>query len=218
MLHCGQRKLPGLIKDVIKILLTTKSNFLPKKVQQMVSIQITPKGAATTDYDAARHLHALFPKSSRISQDVIVAAEKFLARSGGLFSTDKLRKLKLIDEIQKLDRALISEVYPRIKTTANFSGRVLGFLDVFAQIFPNWQEVYVFLNEFIPSEFGAAVKNDARHSEEVVEVCRHDLTADNKYIVPCPQCGKRMKIPTGKRLSIICSSCTTSFVRMVKVA
>jgi hypothetical protein len=185
----------------------------------LVAIEIKPKGTAFTDEGGAQVLAGMFPKSFSIAQDVVVAANKGLERRG-LFSTDRSRRKALAREIRRLNDALATEMYPPSKTTANFSGRILGFLDVFAQVFPNWQEVYLFLNDFVPSEFGPAYADHRPMTDpaEIIVASRSQLTPDSKYVLPCPNCTKLLKIPVQKRLSIYCRGCHATFVRTVQIA
>lgn len=64
-------------------------------------IRIHPVGTKVTDEEQARRLAVMFPASFRKAQDVLVAARKYINKSG-LFSTERSRLQQLQSECYEL--------------------------------------------------------------------------------------------------------------------
>jgi hypothetical protein len=115
------------------------------------SIRIHPHGTGrVTDSAASDNLYSVTPKSFRKAQDLIVAASKYIKKSG-LFSSDKSRLQKMQMECYALAKTLREDGF--LEQDRNEKGDawvVAEYLSLFSDSFPNWQEEYGTLNRFIP--------------------------------------------------------------------
>jgi len=124
------------------------------------SIIIHPPGSRTTDIDRAESIARFHPKSFRKAQDLLVATEKYVNRTGFL-STEKTRYGKVKKECHSLYNLLRSEGHYKNEKSF-FLGKVskdnkikglFSFLSDMSDAFPNWQDEYETLNRIIPKLF-----------------------------------------------------------------
>ena len=118
------------------------------------TIHIHPAGTGKiTDWEKAVMLKNSAPTAYRIAQDVLMAARKYVNKSG-LFSTEKSRLQKFQSECYELARALeydgfmSSEIAQKGKTFV-----FIEFFCLFSDAFPNWQKEYEALNWLVPRIF-----------------------------------------------------------------
>lgn len=112
-------------------------------------ITIHQPGVLTTDYDAAGDFGADAPRSFEAAQLLLVAADKCLRREGW-FTSDKRRQRRVAEAYATLVAAMRGEGIFLVETVAygNKHAAIL-YLNEFSAVFPNWQDVYSFLNEFV---------------------------------------------------------------------
>jgi hypothetical protein len=116
-------------------------------------IRIHPPGQRTTDHDAVRSLSIHAPLATRKAQDVLVAAKKYVEKSGFL-SSERSRIQKLQAECYELSSALEEDGFMREEAAEKGSAYVvIEFLSMFSDAFPNWQREYESLNRLIPLFF-----------------------------------------------------------------
>ena len=116
-------------------------------------IRIHQSGSAVTDANAANLLAGSAPTAFRKAQDVLVAAKKYIEKSG-IFSSERSRLQKLQSECYDLSRALRSDGFMASERTRRGETFVLiEFLSSFSDSFPNWQKEYELLNRYIPLFF-----------------------------------------------------------------
>lgn len=91
----------------------------------------------------------MFPASFRKAQDVLVAARKYINKSG-LFSTERSRLQQLQSECYELVRAMESDGYLSGERTQEHEAfAFIEFFGLFSDAFPNWQKEYEALNRFV---------------------------------------------------------------------
>lgn len=114
-------------------------------------IRIHPSGTGrTTDQAASQNLYSQTPHSFRKAQDLIVAASKYIKKSG-FFSTEKSRLRKVQTSFYSLQKALKEDGF--LEQNRNENGDVwiiVEYLSLFSDAFPNWQPEYEVLNRLIP--------------------------------------------------------------------
>ncbi|MFZ2169760.1 MAG: hypothetical protein WAW61_09005 [Methylococcaceae bacterium] len=113
-------------------------------------IFIHPVGTRSTDIDGIKVLALRAPVSVRKAQDVLVAANKYIKKSG-LFSTEESRLHKFKHECGELMRAL--EFDGLINSELNDELKMFQFvlfMNSFSDCYPNWQKEYEAINKLIP--------------------------------------------------------------------
>lgn len=113
-------------------------------------IRIHPPGKQITDPEVVEKLTSHAPLATRKAQDVLVAAKKYVNKSG-FFSSERSRLQKLQSVCYELDRALNEDGF--MLNEMNEKGKafvVIEFLSLFSDAFPNWQKEYEVLNRFVP--------------------------------------------------------------------
>ncbi|SMO94619.1 hypothetical protein [Gracilimonas mengyeensis] len=116
-----------------------------------VQIPIHMPGTRTTDHEMAAELNRGNPKAFRTAQDLLVAAEKLMFKKGGIFSSEKKRQKKFLTLLNQLYSDLMMDP-DYIKHREKGEAWVLIiYLANLSMAFPNWQDVYTFLNEAIPT-------------------------------------------------------------------
>jgi hypothetical protein len=116
-------------------------------------IRIHPLGQQITDPDAFQKLSMHAPLSTRKSQDVLVAAKKYVNKSG-FFSSERSRLQRMQSECYELSRALKQDGFMRQEMEEKGQAFVvIEFLSLFSDAFPNWQKEYEALNRFVPMFF-----------------------------------------------------------------
>lgn len=115
------------------------------------SIRIHPHGSGrVADSVASDNLYSVTPKSFRKVQDLIVAASKYIKKSG-LFSSDKSRLQKMQMEYYALSKTLKEDGFKnQDRDEKGDAWVVTEYLSLFSDAYPNWQEEYGTLNRFIP--------------------------------------------------------------------
>lgn len=116
----------------------------------MDEIRVYPPGARVTDTAVAEYLARETPKSFSAAQNLLVAAEKYRLRKGGIFSSQKARIQKLQDSVYALQKALKDDRYAEGVSFEREEKMVFEYLSRFSAAFPNWQPEYEALNKFIP--------------------------------------------------------------------
>jgi len=120
----------------------------------MNQIKIYEHGSGKiTDPVAVKELEDSTPNSFRKTQDVLVAAKKYINKSG-LFSSERSRLQKIQAECYELSKALEKDGF--LQEEINQKGRawvMIEYLSLFSNAFPNWQEEYRVLNKFVPEFF-----------------------------------------------------------------
>lgn len=117
------------------------------------TIRIHPVGTKVTDAEKAKILAASAPVAFRKAQDVLVAAKKYINKSG-LFSTERSRVQKFQSECYELARALkFDEFMSNERTQKGEAFVFIEFFCSFSDAFPNWQKEYEALNRFVPLIF-----------------------------------------------------------------
>lgn len=112
-------------------------------------IRIHPKGTGRiTDKAASDNLQSTTPHAFRKAQDLIVATEKYVKKSG-FFSTEKSRLLKVQSEFYLLRKALKEDGFMQTENSGK-DFAVIEYLSLFSDAFPNWQQEYEALNRLIP--------------------------------------------------------------------
>ena len=112
-------------------------------------IRIHPPGTQITDPEAVEKLAHHAPTAFRQVQDVLVATEKYINKSG-FFSSDRSRLQKMQSECYKLVRALKQDGFMANELSQKGEVYVLiEFLSLFSDAFPNWQKEYETLNRLI---------------------------------------------------------------------
>lgn len=108
---------------------------------------------ATTDYELAARLHATYPHSLNSMQKLVMAMAKVYNTRGKppILGHDRaLRALKTFDAT--LRDTLLSMVLDRIvdhgESAAQCRVALLELLVLFERAFPNWQDAYVFAEEY----------------------------------------------------------------------
>lgn len=114
-------------------------------------IRIYPsESGRITDQLASRDLQSKTPNALRKAQDLVVAASKYVKRSG-LFSTEKSRLLKVQSSFYSLQKALREDGFLEQERGENGDIWVtVEYLSLFSDAFPNWQKEYETLNRLIP--------------------------------------------------------------------
>ena len=113
-------------------------------------IRIQPPGQQITNPDAVQNLSMHAPLATRKTQDVLVAAKKYVEKSG-FFSSERSRLQKMQSECYELSRALKQEGFMREEMEEKGQAYVvIEFLSLFSDAFPNWQKEYEALNRFVP--------------------------------------------------------------------
>lgn len=106
-----------------------------------------------TDPEAVEKLTSHAPASFRKAQDVLVAAKKYVKKSG-FFSSERSRLQKMQFECYELRRALEQDGFMMKELNQKREVYVLiEFLSLFSDAYPNWQKEYDTLNRFIPMFF-----------------------------------------------------------------
>jgi len=123
-------------------------------IKQFNPIRFHPAGTGqTTGPYKAQSLLALAPLSFRKAQDVLVAAQKYINKSG-FFSSEKSRLKNFQLECYELNRALKADGFMSKEREAKDEVFVFTeFFSLFADAFPNWQNEYELLNRFVPRFF-----------------------------------------------------------------
>ena len=116
-------------------------------------IRIHEPGTRISDARMAEYLTDRAPRAFRHAQNVLLAAQKYRNRSGGIFSSDHSRFRRLEKAVGQLHSALIQEDYFSVNAEFSESERdvalVVDFLSAFSDAFPNWQEEYQLLNDLL---------------------------------------------------------------------
>ena len=117
-----------------------------------LSIRIHQAGQGrSTNEVLATQLEQLAPRSFRVAQDVLVAANKYVA-GPRIFRSRKSLIQRLQNEIYDLKESLLEEVYrPELKDSS--VALLFSYLSEFSDAYPNWQREYAALNKFIPMCF-----------------------------------------------------------------
>lgn len=120
----------------------------------MNSIRIHPHGTGrVTDPLAVQQLKDLTPHSFRKAQDVVVAAKKYVKKSG-VFSSERSRLQKMQTECYELSKALkVDNFLPEERQSKGEAWVAVEYLTLFSDTYPNWQEEYEALNRWIPEFF-----------------------------------------------------------------
>jgi hypothetical protein len=113
-------------------------------------IHIHPVGTRITDHDGAKVLAIRAPTAFRKTQDVLLAARKYVNKSG-FFSTEESRLQKLKNELGELIRALEFDgiVHTELSEELMMFEFVM-FMNSFSDCTPNWQKEYEAINQLIP--------------------------------------------------------------------
>lgn len=119
----------------------------------MNGITIHPPGIKLTDAEKAAVLALSTPTAFQVSQNLMVAAEKFRNNKGGLFSLRKSRIKNLQALIYELSRALRTDGFSTNFQAESDTEILFIYLSAFSDAFPNWQPEYETLNRFIPQCF-----------------------------------------------------------------
>ncbi len=116
-------------------------------------IHIYARGTRVTDPDKAVMLSIAAPLSFRKAQDVLIAAKKYINKSG-FFVSEKTRIQRLQSECYELVAALNADNFmtDEMKKYGN-EFAVIEFFSLFSDVFPNWQKEYEALNDFVPRIF-----------------------------------------------------------------
>lgn len=106
-----------------------------------------------TDPEAVEKLTSRAPAGFRKAKDVLVAAKKYVKKSG-FFSSERSRLQKMQFECYELRRALEQDGFMMKELNQKREVYVLiEFLSLFSDAYPNWQKEYDTLNRFIPMFF-----------------------------------------------------------------
>jgi hypothetical protein len=120
---------------------------------KMMRIRIHPPGERITDPALAEFLSMRAPTAFRKAQDVLVAAQKYVAGSGGWFSSERSRRNALERELTELGNALARDRWnahgAMLEGDDSKTGRVVDFLCQFSDAFPNWQREYSTINRIL---------------------------------------------------------------------
>ncbi|MBS0587040.1 MAG: hypothetical protein JSS37_03590 [Proteobacteria bacterium] len=117
------------------------------------NIRIHPMGTRVTDNARVQELATLAPVSFRVAQDVLVAAQKYVNKSG-FFSSEQSRIQKLQAECHELLQALRFDQF--MTEEMDQQGELFVFMEffsLFSDAFPNWQKEYDALNRLVPHIF-----------------------------------------------------------------
>lgn len=117
------------------------------------SIRIHPPGTRISDNAKAQALAAMAPVSFRKAQDVLVAARKYVNKSG-FFSSERSRTQTFHAECYEPVRALKFDKFMSEEIAQKGEPFVfIEFFSSFSDAFPNWQKEYEALNRFVPLIF-----------------------------------------------------------------
>ena len=117
------------------------------------NFRIHAQGTRFTDNAKAQALAAIAPASFRKAQDVLVAARKYVNKSG-FFSTERSRTQTLQAECYNLVRAPRADEFMSEEMAQKGECFVfIEFFSLFSDAFPNWQQEYGALNRLAPLIF-----------------------------------------------------------------
>lgn len=119
------------------------------KREDLPEIPIHPPGLLSTNPIMEQELKLENPSALKTSQDLLVACEKLIHKKGGFFSSEKKRQKKALESINQLIGRLRMDIIFS-KQHPNTADLLLTYLAKVATAYPNWQDVYMFLNEMIP--------------------------------------------------------------------
>lgn len=117
------------------------------------SIRIHSQNTRTTDNAKVQVLAAMAPASFRKAQDVLVAARKYVNKSG-IFASERSRVQALQAECYEMRRALRLDQFMSKEIDQKGDAFVfIEFFSLFSDAYPNWQKEYDALNRFAPLFF-----------------------------------------------------------------
>ena len=117
--------------------------------KNLPEIPIHPPGVLSTNKIMEQELKLENPLALKVAQDLLVACEKLLYKKGGFFSSEKKRQKKVEEAFRQLIGKLRMDVQ-FFKKHPNTADLLLTYLSKVATAYPNWQDVYLFLNQMIP--------------------------------------------------------------------
>lgn len=114
-------------------------------------IRIHPRGFKKTDNQAVAQLQRSTPEALGIAKKILVDAAKY-RKGGGLLSNKQKRGLQLENKIYTLEKALRRYKFREIQMYSEGSVNVLiEYFSLVSDAYPNWQDEYRLLNDFIPN-------------------------------------------------------------------
>jgi len=114
-------------------------------------IHIHSRGTKKTDKQAVAQLQESTPEAWGIAKKILVTAAKYL-KGGGIFSSKQKRGKQLENEIYKLEKALRRHKFREIQMYSEGPVSVLiEYFSLVSDAYPNWQNEYTLLNDFIPN-------------------------------------------------------------------
>ncbi len=118
----------------------------------MDSIRIHPSGTGeVTDSAVVKQLKSSTPLSFRKAQDTVVAAKKYLKKSG-FFSSERSRMQEMQSECYELVKSLKQENF-LAEENKKEAELIVEYFSLFSDAYPNWQGEYQVLNRLIPEFF-----------------------------------------------------------------
>lgn len=114
-------------------------------------IRIHPRGTKKTDKQAVAQLQKSTPEAWGIAKKILVTATKY-RKGGGIFSSKQKRGKQLENEIYLLEKALRRHRFREIQMYSEGPVNVLiVYFSMVSDAYPNWQNEYALLNDFIPN-------------------------------------------------------------------
>lgn len=112
-------------------------------------IRIHSRGTKKTDKKAVAQLQKSTSKAWGIAKKILVTASKYL-KGGGIFSSKQKRGKQLENKIYMLEKALRRHKFREIQMYAEGPIHVLiEYFSLVSDAYPNWQNEYRLLNDFI---------------------------------------------------------------------
>lgn len=117
----------------------------------MNKIYIHPKGSRKTNHQVISQLKQNTPDAFGLAKKILVTAAKY-RKGGGLLKSKKKRGKQLEKRIYRLEEALKTYRFGAMIMHSRDPVKILfGFFSIVSEAFPNWQNEYALLNDFIPS-------------------------------------------------------------------